>query len=82
MKDEGKRIKKGKYTKRYKICVIGAGHVGLVAAACFAELGHKVICVDNDKKRIESLKKKNIPFYEPDLEALVKKGRKCKGLGL
>ena len=75
-----KIAKKKKYTKKYKICVVGAGHVGLVAAACFAELGHKVYCVDKDKKRIVSLKKKNIPFYEPDLESLVKKGIKSKGL--
>lgn len=59
--------------KKYNICMVGAGHVGLVAAACFAELGHKVICTDSDKKKIEALKKKKIPFYEPDLEPLVKK---------
>jgi len=75
-----KKKKKKAHTGKYKICVVGAGHVGLVAAACFAELGHKVYCVDNDKKRIESLKKKNIPFYEPDLEPLVKKGLKSKEL--
>lgn len=75
-----KKTKQKKCTKKYKICVIGAGHVGLVAAACFAELGHKVICVDKDKKRIVELKKKIIPFYEPDLEPLVVKGFKSKGL--
>jgi len=80
MKKKAKGIAKKKYTKRYKICVIGAGHVGLVAAACFAQLGHRVYCVDKDKKRIASLKKKEIPFYEPDLEPLVKKGLKSKGL--
>ncbi|MDD4294192.1 MAG: UDP-glucose/GDP-mannose dehydrogenase family protein [Candidatus Omnitrophica bacterium] len=58
------------------ICVIGAGHVGLVAAACFAHLGHKVICVDNNKKRINGLKKGIMPFYEPGLEKLVING--CK----
>ena len=41
-----------KSTKKYKICVVGAGHVGLVAAACFAELGFSVVCIDSDKKRI------------------------------
>ena len=66
----------GKHTKKYKICVVGAGHVGLVAAACFAELGHKVICVDNDRKKVASLKKLQMPFYEPDLEPLVKKNFK------
>ncbi len=73
-------MKRKRYTKKYKICVVGAGHVGLVAAACFADLGHKVICVDNDKKKIEFLRKKNLPFYEPDLEPLVKKGLKSGGL--
>ena len=62
--------------KQYKICVVGAGHVGLVAAACFAELGYSVVCIDNDKKKIEALKKINLPFYEPDLEPLVKKNLK------
>ena len=75
-----KKIKQKKYTKKYKICVIGAGHVGLVAAACFAELGHKVVCVDKDKKRVSKLKKKIIPFFEPGLEPLVVKGLKSKGL--
>ena len=55
-------------TKKYKISVVGAGHVGLVAAACFAELGHAVICVDSDKKKTEALKKLILPFYEPDLD--------------
>ena len=57
--------------KSYKICVVGAGHVGLVSAACFSELGHKVICVDNDRKKINLLKKKTLPFYEPGLDAIV-----------
>lgn len=63
-------------TKEYKICVVGAGHVGLVAAACFAELGHQVICVDNNKNKINLLKKEIMPFYEPDLEGVVKKNFK------
>ena len=74
MAAKSKREKR--HAKKYKICVVGAGHVGLVAAACFAELGHKVICLDNDRKKIESLRRKIIPFYEPDLEPLVKKGIK------
>jgi len=80
MKEKGKRIKKGKHAQKYKICVVGAGHVGLVAAACFADLGHRVYCVDNDKKKVEFLKKKILPFYEPDLKPLVKKGLKSKTL--
>ncbi|UCC96219.1 MAG: UDP-glucose/GDP-mannose dehydrogenase family protein [Candidatus Omnitrophota bacterium] len=66
--------------KKYKICVIGAGHVGLVAAASFSELGHRVICVDSDKKKIEGLKKLIVPFYEPDLEKLVRENTKKKNL--
>ncbi len=62
--------------KRHKICVVGAGHVGLVAAACFAELGHDVICVDSDQQRVESLKKFILPFYEPELDVLVEKNIK------
>ena len=70
--------KKRKKAKKYRIAVVGAGHVGLVAAACLSQLGHKVICVDNDRKRISLLRKLVLPFYEPDLEALVKKNS-CRG---
>ena len=64
----------------YNIAVIGAGHVGLVAAACFAQMGNKVTCIDNDTKRISQLKKLIMPFYEPQLSALVKKNFKKKRL--
>ncbi|MFC2050551.1 UDP-glucose dehydrogenase family protein [Chloroflexota bacterium] len=53
------------------ICVIGVGHVGLVAGACFAELGNNVICADDDTRKIDGLKKYVLPFYEPGLEAMV-----------
>ena len=53
--------------------MIGAGHVGLVSGACFADLGNKVICVDVDKEKIDKLNKGTIPFFEPGLEKLVKK---------
>ena len=53
------------------ISVVGAGHVGLVTGACFADLGHRVVMVDNDVKRISALKRGVMPFYEPGLEELV-----------
>ena len=56
-----------------QIAVIGAGYVGLVSAACFAEFGHKVICVDQDAARIARLKNAEIPIFEPGLDELVAK---------
>jgi UDPglucose 6-dehydrogenase len=59
-----------------KIAIIGAGHVGLVTGACFAELGNEVICMDNNLDKIKLLTSGNVPIYEPGLEKLINKNRK------
>jgi UDPglucose 6-dehydrogenase len=53
------------------ITVFGAGRVGLVTAACFAELGHAVVCIDRSVPRIAQLQRAQLPFHEPDLATLV-----------
>jgi len=54
------------------ITMIGAGYVGLVSGACFADFGHNVICVDLDASKVEALRNGVMPIYEPGLEALVR----------
>lgn len=63
-----------------KICVIGTGYVGLVSGTCFADMGHSVICVDNNEEKIKKLNSGISPIYEPGLEAMILKNKKAKRL--
>lgn len=56
-----------------RITIVGAGYVGLVTAACFSEMGNKVICVDVDENKVDEIKKGKIPIHEPGLAELVKR---------
>ena len=54
-----------------KIAMVGAGYVGLVSGACFADFGHDVVCIDKDPSKIDRLNAGEMPIYEPGLDALV-----------
>ena len=53
------------------LSIIGSGYVGLVTGACFADVGHNVLCVDNDPRKVESLLAGKVPIYEPGLEEVI-----------
>ena len=63
-----------------KLCMIGTGYVGLVSGVCFSDLGNTVYCVDNNKKKINSLNNGIVPIYEPGLEEILKRNFKKKKL--
>ena len=50
-----------------RIAMIGAGYVGVVSGACFADFGHQVTCIDKDKNRVATLNSGEIPIFEPGL---------------
>jgi UDPglucose 6-dehydrogenase len=54
-----------------RICIIGAGHVGLVTAAVFADLGNEVVCLDVDRRKVEGLRANRVPIFEPGLSEIV-----------
>ena len=57
------------------IAIIGTGYVGLVTGTCFAELGHKVVCLDNDRSKIDRLERGELPFFEPSLLEMVQRNQ-------
>lgn len=54
-----------------RIAILGCGYVGLVTGACLAEIGHSVVCTDNDESKIETLNQGSLPIYEPGLQEIV-----------
>src|SRR5262245_43017191 len=54
-----------------RIAMIGTGYAGLVSGACFADFGHHVTCVDKDAAKIATLRRNQIPIYEPGLDRMV-----------
>ena len=64
-----------------KISVIGVGYVGLVTGTCFADLGHRVVCVDVDEAKVDKLQSGVMPIYEPGLEEMVRRNAQAGRLG-
>lgn len=59
-----------------RIAVVGTGYVGLVAGTCFAESGNTVVCIDIDQKKVDALRRGEVPIYEPGLEELLRRNAK------
>lgn len=58
-----------------EILVVGSGYVGLVTGTCFAEMGHRVICLDIDPSKVERLQRGEVPIYEPGLEEMLRRNQ-------
>src|SRR3954469_6309672 len=61
-----------------RIAVVGSGYVGLVAAVCFAEMGHSVVCVDNDQRKVDALRSGDSLIHENYLPELLERYRNTK----
>ena len=61
-------------------CIIGTGYVGLVTGACLADMGHSVTCVDRDAAKVAALVRGEVPIYEAELEAVVRRNLDSGGL--
>ncbi len=59
--------------KSHDVCVVGAGYVGLVTGSCLAEIGHRVVCVDSDPRKLKALKAGKVPIHEPGLDDVFKR---------
>ena len=70
-----RRSPENKMSESIAITVVGSGYVGLVAAACFAEIGHRVLCVDNDEDKVNKLNQGLIPIHEEFLPELLGRHR-------
>ena len=57
-----------------RLAIVGTGYVGLTTGACFAHLGHQVVCADVDPRKVESLRRGEIPIVEHGLDRLVEEG--------
>src|SRR3954469_9963347 len=62
------------------LSIVGSGYVGLVTGACFADVGHNVVCVDNDPRKVEALQAGSVPIYEPGLEEVIYRNVSAKRL--